>query len=134
MKRHPIVIYLYDVMSLTIYTAVIYEVNLKCIYLLELPVVIVSHSRYSTKYGKPVSIDCKVISSRYPLLDVFWEKFDGGIITRINNETAGIEGVTVANPSLTIKNPMANSTYTCKARNTMGTQNSTDVQLIVIVI
>lgn len=71
-------------------------------------------------------------SSRHPILKVFWEKINNGFITRIDKKTSGIEGVTKADPSLTVRKPMVNSTYICKARNILGTQNSTNIRLIVI--
>lgn len=73
-----------------------------------------------------------MISYRHPILEVFWEKFDNGISVIIHSTTSGIEGVTKDNPSLTIKKPMENSTYTCNARNAAGTQHSTEVYLSVI--
>lgn len=102
------------------------------LFIIELPDVQVSHYQYTTDYGQPVTIECTVISSRYAILEVFWGKFDNGITTRIDNKTSGIEGSTQTNPSLTIKKPMDNGTYICKARNIIGTQNSSEVRLIVI--
>ncbi|XP_063442782.1 mucin-2-like [Mytilus trossulus] len=97
----------------------------------DLPVVKIPHQKHTTSYGQPVEIVCNVTSPRYPILEVFWEEFDNGITTRIDRKTSGIEGVTISNPSLTIKKPMVNSTYTCKARNAVGTRSSTEFYLIV---
>ncbi|CAC5381762.1 unnamed protein product [Mytilus coruscus] len=98
----------------------------------DLPQVNIPHQKNTTCYGQPVKIECKVVSSRYPILEVFWEEFDNGITTRIDGKTSGIEGVTISNPSLTIKKPMVNSTYTCKARNAIGTRSSYEFHLIVM--
>ncbi|XP_071172629.1 cell adhesion molecule DSCAML1-like isoform X2 [Mytilus edulis] len=97
----------------------------------DLPKVNIPFQKHTTSYGQAITIVCKVVSPRYPILEVFWEEFDNGITTRIDDKTSGIEGVTIPNPSLTIKKPMVNSTYTCKARNAMGNGSSAEFHLIV---
>ena len=104
---------------------------LEYILIVDLPKVNIPFQKHTTSYGQAFRIVCKVVSSRYPILEVFWEEFDNGITTRIDDKTSGIEGVTIPNPSLTIKKPMVNSTYTCKARNAMGNGSSAEFHLIV---
>lgn len=75
---------------------------------------------------------CNVDSKPIPTL-VYWEK-KNGFVTRITNNTFGIEGLSKENPSMTILYATVSDAglYTCFVGNGVGISQSSNINVTAI--
>ncbi|CAG2188582.1 HMCN [Mytilus edulis] len=99
----------------------------------KLPNVIVTPVLQPVIYGESVNLTCSV-NANPPATIVYWEKKLNGIIKVMNNETTGIAGITVENPSMTLFHATDSDSgyYKCFAVNEFGQGYSSSVRLAVI--
>ncbi|XP_076088633.1 cell adhesion molecule CEACAM5-like [Mytilus galloprovincialis] len=99
----------------------------------DVPTVYVKDTRYSIKYGENVTIACN-ITSNPPLTNVYWEREFNGTKNVMNSWTAGVQGVSLDAPSLTIVKTTTsnNGSYRCIASNDVGIGYSETTNLEVI--
>lgn len=95
-----------------------------------MPVVHVSLPSSFATHGHGVTLGCSV-SSKPPHTNVYWIKeSDNGKLV-FNHGTTGTIGMTVENPSLTLKPAFSTDSgiYTCMASNVIGTGASRPISL-----
>lgn len=83
-------------------------------------------------FGHSYTINCKVDATPFHK-HVYWEHRTKGLTRKLKNDTVGVSGVSLENPSLTISFVTTSDTgsYTCFAENIIGTGFSRTVQLEV---
>ncbi|XP_033753605.1 hemicentin-1-like isoform X5 [Pecten maximus] len=97
-----------------------------------IPVVTVQQTQYSIVTGNDVTIQCTVTADPSHTV-VFWERIIGGVTTQLTIDNVNYAGSQVNSPSLTVLSATTADTgvYVCKASNTVGTGQSSNVQLSV---
>ncbi|OPL33462.1 hypothetical protein AM593_10437, partial [Mytilus galloprovincialis] len=98
----------------------------------DLPEVFVYIKKTEISFGDSVILGCQIKAS--PTHDfVYWEHNVTGVVRRLFRETLGIEGITVDNPTLSLKYATNNASglYTCFARNVVGTSYSSAINVSV---
>lgn len=96
-----------------------------------MPVVEVPLTSYTVKHGHDVALLC-IVSSKPKHTNVYWIKdSDKGKLV-YNHGTTGTIGMTVENPSLSLKPVIITDSglYTCLASNVIGTGASRAISLI----
>ncbi|VDI21475.1 Hypothetical predicted protein [Mytilus galloprovincialis] len=97
----------------------------------DMPVVEVPLTSYTVKHGHDVALLC-IVSSKPKHTNVYWIKdSDKGKLV-YNHGTTGTIGMTVENPSLSLKPVIITDSglYTCLASNVIGTGASRAISLI----
>ncbi|VDI31226.1 Hypothetical predicted protein [Mytilus galloprovincialis] len=97
-----------------------------------LPSVSIGTRLHESDFGSSYTIECKVIA--HPAhTTVYWQHNYNGIIRTIKNDTLGVSGIFIDNPSLTIDfiTTSDSGKYTCIAENVVGVGKSQDVDLKV---
>lgn len=87
---------------------------------------------HESDFGSSYTIECQIIS--HPAhTTVYWQHNYNGIIRTIKNDTLGVSGIFIDNPSLTIDfiTTSDSGKYTCIAENVVGVGKSQDVDLKV---
>ena len=101
----------------------------------DIPVVTISQSTYSTNIGNTITIDC-VISANPQHSTVYWTKQtpNGNTATLNPSTSTKYDGGTLISPSLTINNvDLADEgNYFCHATNAVGTGQSSQAFLDVV--
>ncbi|CAC5364617.1 HMCN [Mytilus coruscus] len=97
-----------------------------------LPVVSVGDRTVAAEYGHSVILECNITADPQ-VLTVYWQKEHDGIQTNITSTTSDIDGITISNPSLTIKetNESDSGIYICYAVNAVGHAHSNTTNLTV---
>ncbi|XP_076087724.1 cell adhesion molecule CEACAM2-like [Mytilus galloprovincialis] len=99
------------------------------------PKVNIQSNQYVVKYGSPLTIASSVQTTEFnPVSDVYWQFNNNGVITKISEETDGINGSTIKIPSLTILNVTSSEsgTYTFYAKNDIETGHSRPIHVFII--
>ncbi|CAG2214960.1 HMCN [Mytilus edulis] len=98
-----------------------------------LPVATIRKSNYLANYGDTIVLECQVTSTPVHI-SIYWQKVSGGFVTNITAEYPGISGITLKNPSLTIKFVTTSDAglYRCIAKNVIGIGNSKTCNVTVI--
>lgn len=97
-----------------------------------LPLVRVNPVNYNVLFGTFILIRCTVISN--PKANkVYWQRTKDGNISTINTGSVGTDGITLADPSLTLKYTTSADAgiYVCFATNDIGTGLSKEVNMTV---
>ncbi|XP_069133957.1 serine-rich adhesin for platelets-like isoform X31 [Argopecten irradians] len=97
-----------------------------------IPVVTVDQAQYSVITGQTVTLGCTVTATPGHT-NVFWQRTLNGVTNTLTIDGNKYQGVTVANPDLTITNAVAGdqAVYSCSATNIVGTGTSTTTTLTV---
>ncbi|XP_071150591.1 hemicentin-1-like [Mytilus edulis] len=98
------------------------------------PEVNIKSNQYVVKYGSPLTIASSVRTTELnSVSEVYWQFNNNGVITKISEETDGINGSTIQIPSLTILNVTSSEsgTYTFYAKNDIETGQSRPIHVII---
>ncbi|XP_063406022.1 hemicentin-1-like [Mytilus trossulus] len=92
----------------------------------DIPEVVVPSEIYTTGVDYTVTLVCVVLDASPEVIKVYWQRFINNATTVITYASAGVDGVTVDNPSLTIRSAKESMSgeYTCFAINYVGTGSS----------
>lgn len=102
------------------------------IILIDIPIVEIGSGALNSSYGDSVTLECNV-SSQTALHKIYWERNSSGNVITISSDLAGINGVTIESPGLTINVTTLSDSgfYTCVAENSYGIGKSTPIKLNV---
>ncbi|XP_071150587.1 basement membrane-specific heparan sulfate proteoglycan core protein-like [Mytilus edulis] len=98
------------------------------------PKVNIQSNQYFVKDGSPLTIASSVRTTELnPVSEVYWQFNNNGVITKISEETDGINGSTIQMPSLTILNVTSSESgiYTFYAKNDIETGQSRPIHVII---
>lgn len=90
-----------------------------------------SESSIQVEYGGSLTLVSYIRSKQeYPILKIYWQYINNGILTRIDSKT---NGRNVDNSSLSIMyiTTSESGMYTCVATNVMGTSKSNSIDVNV---
>ncbi|CAC5425775.1 HMCN [Mytilus coruscus] len=97
-----------------------------------LPVVSIGSAYLKTIYGQAVTIECNVMADP-PATFIFWRRNTSNIVSTLYEGTVGTYGISIIMPSVVLTYPTTedSGSYTCFALNSVGTQQSSPVTLLV---
>lgn len=86
----------------------------------------------TTIYGQSVTIGCNVTADP-PTTFIFWRRNTNNIVSTLYEGTVGTKGISIKMPSLVLAYSTTedSGSYTCFATNSVGTQKSSPVELLV---
>lgn len=101
-------------------------------FVLEIPIVTIDSTSYTTTFGKSVKLGCSVVSNS-PILEVYWSRNTDVGRQFIRYMTNGITGSSTEEPSITIEVATNSDTgsYICLASNIHGIGRSEITNLTI---